>query len=138
MLGVIAKGNSLSCYSLTNDLEGGLQMAYTKLLMENPKTGQLKEAPVGFSWTVFFFGFFPPLFRGDWKWAIIIFLLALLTWGLSNLIFMFIYNKLYIKDLLGDGFKVKSVGMGTVEQLSLKIGVNLPALDLARQSESPS
>lgn len=106
-------------------------MAYTKLVMENPNTGHIKEAPVGFSWTVLFFGFFPPLFRGDWKWAIIMFLLSMITMGLSGLVFMFIYNKLYIKDLVGSGFKVKSVGMGTIDQVSQKIGVNLPALQAA-------
>ncbi len=106
-------------------------MAYTKLVMENPNTGHIKEAPVGFSWTVLFFGFFPPLFRGDWKWAIIMFLLAMITMGLSGLVFMFIYNKLYIKDLVGSGFKVKSVGMGKIDQVSQKIGVNLPALQAA-------
>ncbi len=106
-------------------------MAYTKLVMENPNTGHIKEAPVGFSWTVLFFGFFPPLFRGDWKWAIIMFLLSMITMGLSGLVFMFIYNKLYIKDLVGSGFKVKSVGMGTIDQVSQKIGLNLPALQAA-------
>ena len=106
-------------------------MAYTKLVMENPNTGHIKEAPVGFSWTVLFFGFFPPLFRGDWKWAIIMFLLSMITMGLSGLVFMFIYNKLYIKDLGGSGFKVKSVGMGTIDQVSQKIGLNLPALQAA-------
>lgn len=103
-------------------------MAYTKIVMENPNTGHIKEAPVGFSWTVLFFGFFPPLFRGDWKWAIIMFLLAMITVGFSGLVFMFIYNKLYIKDLVGSGFKVKSVGMGTVDQVSEKIGMYLPAI----------
>lgn len=38
-------------------------MAYTKLIMENPNTGEIKEAPVGFSWTVFFFGFFSAPFQ---------------------------------------------------------------------------
>ena len=61
-------------------------MAYSKLVLENPYTGQIKEAPVGFSWTVLFFAFFPPLFRGDWKWATIIFLLTILTIGLSGAI----------------------------------------------------
>ncbi|WP_027360506.1 hypothetical protein [Desulforegula conservatrix] len=106
-------------------------MAYTKVVFENPKTGQIKEAPVGFSWTVLFFGFFPPLFRGDWKWAIIMFLLALLTMGFSGLFFMFIYNKLYIKDLVGAGFKAKSVEMGTIEQISQKTGLNLPVWESA-------
>ncbi|WP_023604286.1 hypothetical protein [Aliivibrio logei] len=106
-------------------------MAYTKLIMENPNTGQIKEAPVGFSWTVFFFSFFPALFRGDWKWAIIMFIIASLTMGLSGLVFMFIYNKLYIKDLISDGYKVKSVGIGTIEQVSAKVGFNLPELNAA-------
>lgn len=52
-----------------------------------------------------------------------------MTMGLSGLVFMFIYNKLYIKDLVGDGYKVRSVGMGTVEQVSQKVGVNLPVLN---------
>lgn len=106
-------------------------MAYTKVVFENPNTGHIKEAPVGFSWTVLFFGFFPPLFRGDWKWGIIVFLLALITWGLSNLVFMFIYNKLYIKDLIGSGFKAKSVETGTIDQVSQNLGLNLPLLKTA-------
>jgi len=104
-------------------------MAYTKVVFENPKTGQIKEAPVGFSWTVLFFGLFPPLFRGDWKWAIIMFLLAMLTFGLSGLVFMFIYNKLYIKNFIGSGFMAKDDGMGTVEQVSLKVGMTIPTLE---------
>lgn len=31
-------------------------MAHSKIYFENPNTGQFKEEPVGFSWTVFFFG----------------------------------------------------------------------------------
>jgi hypothetical protein len=76
-----------------------------QIFLENPNTGQHKEAKIGFSWTTFFFGFIPALTRGDWKWGAIQFLVACCTLGLSGLVFMFIYNKLYIKDLLNDGFK---------------------------------
>lgn len=103
-------------------------MANNRIYFENPRTGQLKEAPVGFSWTTFFFGPFPMLFRGNWKWFAIIFILALLTWGLSSIVFMFIINKLYIKDLVDDGFKAKSVKIGTLEQVSMSVGFQLPAL----------
>jgi hypothetical protein len=75
-----------------------------------------------------FFGFLPALFRADWKWAIIMFLLAFPTLGASGLVFMFIYNKLHIKDLVSAGFKVKAIGMGTVDQLSQKLGFDLPSL----------
>lgn len=103
-------------------------MAYTKIMFENPNMGNIKEAPVGFSWTVFFFGFFPPLFRGDWKWAIITFLLAVITAGLSNIVFMFIYNKLYIKDLIASGYKAKSITKGDMESSSNKLGIQIPQL----------
>ena len=103
-------------------------MAYAKVVFENSNTGQVKEAPVGFSWTVLFFGFCPPLFRSDWKWAVIILLLHLLTWGLSSIVFSFIYNNLYMKDLIGSGFKAKSIDTGNIDDVSQKLGVNIPLL----------
>ncbi len=106
-------------------------MAFTSIIFKNPNTGAIKEAPVGFSWTVFFFGFFPPLFRGDWKWAIIILLISLLTMGFSNLVFMFIYNKLYIKDLIGSGFKAQSIASGDLSYASMKVGMEIPRLEPA-------
>ncbi len=104
-------------------------MAYATLVMKNEKTDQIKNCPVGFSWTVMFFGFFPPLFRGDFKYSIIIFLCACVTFGLSSLVFMFLYNKLYIKDLVSNGFKAKSVSLGTIEQVSAKIGIQIEQID---------
>ena len=75
-----------------------------KIVLNHPQTSMVKTVKVGFSWTMFFFGFFVPLFRGDWKWAIIIFLTAAVTFSLSSLIFMFIYNKIYINELLEKGY----------------------------------
>lgn len=66
--------------------------------------GMVKEAKIGFSWTNFFFGAFVPALRGDWKYAGIMVLCALITAGVSWLVFPFVYNKLYIKDLLMKGF----------------------------------
>ena len=79
-------------------------MNLKKITLTNEYTGQYKSAPTGFSWTTFFFGCFPALFRGDWKWAAIQFGLALVTAGISWLVMPFIYNKLYLKDLLNSGF----------------------------------
>jgi len=104
-------------------------MAFTSIIFENPNTGAIKEAPVGFSWTTFFFGFLPALFRGDWKWGIIILILAIITFGLSALVFMFIYNKLYIKALIGAGFKAKAIASGDMDFAANKLGMKLPPLE---------
>ena len=104
-------------------------MANNTIYFENPRTGKMKEAPVGFSWTTFFFGPMPMLFRGNWKWFAICFILTLITGGMSGLVFMFIINKLCIKGLIGDGYKAKSVKIGTLEQVSMSVGFPVPALE---------
>lgn len=68
--------------------------------------GVTKTVKVGFSWTMLFFGIFVPLVRGDWKWGLISIVLASITFGISWLVFPFIYNKLYINDLKNKGYKV--------------------------------
>lgn len=81
--------------------------------LKNETTGQFKQSKIGFSWTMFFFGFFVPLFRGDWKWLVIVLLLDLvvgvptLGFGLwiPNLVLSFLYNKFYVQDLVSAGFK---------------------------------
>ncbi len=82
-------------------------MAFATINFQN-KSGVVKEAPVGFSWTTFFFGFFPALIRGDWLWALIICAATFVTFGLSGIVFAFIYNRIYIQGLLKQGFKVKN------------------------------
>lgn len=75
-----------------------------KGVMQND-LGLIKNIKIGFSWTTFFFGFFVPLVRGDWKWFLIMVIAGIITAGLANLVFCFIYNKIYINDLLEKGFK---------------------------------
>ncbi len=87
---------------------------------KHEKTGLIKESPVGFSWTTFFFGFFVPIFRGAWLLAIICILVSVVTVGIAWLVFPFIINKLYIKHLLESGYipkdtndfvQLKSIGV---------------------------
>lgn len=72
--------------------------------LKNPNTDEVKQCKLGFSWTMFFFGFWSCVFRADWKWTIITFLLGCCTLSLSDIVMAFLYNKLYVKELLEEGF----------------------------------
>ena len=110
-------------------------MAHSNLTFVSPTFGTLKQAPVGFSWTVLFFGFWPAVFRGDAKWALIIFasevVAGAITFGFGIIvpciIFGVIYNKLYIKDLVNKGYQVKEIqSQRTAEQLAAEMETSLP------------
>ncbi|AKG36750.1 hypothetical protein [Paenibacillus durus] len=83
-----------------------------KVVLKNPG-GLTKEVKVGFSWTTFFFGFLPALFRGDLKWAIILLIIESVmgsfTLGVgavvTGIVFSFVYNKIYIKELIEKGYR---------------------------------
>lgn len=68
------------------------------------QTGMKIQCDTGYSWTTLLFGCFVPIFRGDGKWFFIMLICALITYGISNLIFPFFYNDVYIKRLLEKGF----------------------------------
>jgi len=104
-------------------------MAYDVISFENPNDGRMKKAPVGFSWTTLFFGFWVPVFRGDWKFAIIMFIADTITLGVSHFIFCFLYNKWYIEKLVENGFKVDSIKKGDIGDLSSKVGIKLKQLE---------
>ncbi len=104
-------------------------MAFDKLILKNPNTGETKMAPVGFSWTTLFFGGFVSLFRTDWIMALVQFGVAIFTFGLSNIVFAFIYNKLYIKSLIfKEGFKAAGTAKGNIDFVSNKLGLELPRI----------
>jgi hypothetical protein len=53
----------------------------------------------------------------------------MITMGLL-IVFMSIYNKLYIKDLIGSGYKAVSIGTDDMRSASAKIGVKIPMLEV--------
>ena len=63
--------------------------------------GQLRTAKVGFSWTTFFFGFLVPIFRGDAKWAVIMFIASIFTLFLAQIVLSFTY----VRELLSKGYR---------------------------------
>lgn len=75
------------------------------ITLHNAHTGMTKEVKEGFSWTVLFFGIFVPLIRGDWLWFLIMLVAAFVTSGFAWLVFPFIYNKIYINNLMEKGYR---------------------------------
>ena len=99
-------------------------MAHSQINFE--KYGVIKAAPVGFSWTVFFFSGFPPLIRGHIIMGVIIFVLAFFTFSISSIVFAFFYNKMYISYLLDKGFRFKEVVNGkSKEEIEASLGMEL-------------
>ena len=98
-----------------------------KLTLQHPQTGIIKTAPLGFSWTTLFFGALPALFRGDFKWFLIQALLSIFI--LPTLIFPFVYNRIFLRQLLERGFKVQSTGGKKIEDLNARLGLRLPVLE---------
>lgn len=72
--------------------------------LKNHHTKQVKQIKVGFSWTTFFFGPLPSLFRMDWLNFLIMTGAAFITMGISWIVFPFIYNKMCITHLIKNGF----------------------------------
>jgi len=80
--------------------------------MKHKDSGLLKEGFIGFSWTTFFFGAFPALFRGDFMTFFgifaFLFILAIFTAGVGSFLMMviwsFMYNKYYTKKLIEKGY----------------------------------
>lgn len=81
--------------------------------LRNEKNHSYMTVKVGFSWTEMIFGFWTPVFRSDFKWAAILVLAEILfgafTWGggafLVTIIFAFFYNRLYVKDMIAQGYQ---------------------------------
>lgn len=85
-----------------------------KSRMYHPETNDIKHVSHGFSWTTLFFSCFVPLWRMDFKWFLIMFgchLLMIFSTGFpfTQFVFPFIYNKLYIQDLLNKGYRFTDI-----------------------------
>lgn len=89
--------------------------------LQHKSTKKMKIAPVGFSWTTFFFGFLVPFFRGDIKNAVILFLLGFGSIG------AFFYNRWYIRGLVKSGYRAKS-SIGDIEYIETMLGFELPRI----------
>jgi hypothetical protein len=92
------------------------------VMMKNPATGVVKKGFYGFSWTTFFFGGFPAIFRGQIGLGLIVCLVGLVTVGIGSFIWAFIYNKRYTTDLLEKGY-IFADSEGKNDAARAKLGV---------------
>lgn len=90
-------------------------MAFTTISLTNGV--EVKQAPLGFSWTTFFFGGFPALLRGDFLVGFLIILGCAFTWGIAGIIMAFMYNKMYAKSLFEKGYTIHSMAPGYTEAM---------------------
>ncbi len=80
--------------------------------MQRPGYPVQKSAYTGFSWTTFFFGFFPALFRGDGMGLIFglgVWLASAIAWGfflgwLPWVVWAAVYNRNHFERLLSRGW----------------------------------
>ena len=105
-------------------------MAHSKIHFVNPTTGMKRTAPVGFSWTSFFWGPIPCLWRQDWVTGITILLLSIVLsiFG-GNIVLWFLqgffYNKYYVEKLVQQGYQVEFAEGHTLDQLEQDLGLRL-------------
>ncbi len=120
------------------------------LKLEHPDTGKVRTAVTGFSVTSLFFGFIPLIFRQAWKWlliyagaflALVIILTAIILifdtsdkgidqisrilgigfnagWASS-------INRLHLRDLLKNGYRIVDFGNTTPEVVSKFAGMDV-------------
>ena len=95
----------------------------------NKSTNEVKKSATGFSWTMVFWGPFPPLFRSDWKWAAIVLGVNLVSNAIlpgavfiTGIVFGVTYNKsknLNLKCYITDCFLTCSTLATPLKELSL-------------------
>ena len=93
-----------------------------QVMMKHPSTGIIKTGFYGFSWTTFFWGGFPALFRGQIVMGLLVIVLQILTFGFAGLIWAFFYNKKYTTDLLEKGY-VYTDSPEKIAAAKIKLGV---------------
>lgn len=94
----------------------------TVVMMKHPQTGLVQKGFFGFSWTTFFFGGWPAIFRGDIVVGVMFIVLQFFTFGIASIIWAFLYNKSYTRKLLEKGYQFAD-GEGVVSLAKMKLGV---------------
>ena len=68
-------------------------------------SGLVKTGYIGYSWTYLIFGWFVPFIRGELGISLLHLVITVVSAGLSQLIFPFIYNRQYMNRMLTSGWR---------------------------------
>jgi len=68
------------------------------------ESGLAKAGYIGYSWTYLLFGWFVPLIRGELGIAVLHLVITVVSAGISQLIFPFIFNRQYMRRMLTAGW----------------------------------
>lgn len=79
-----------------------------KVRIIHEASGIAKDGYVGFSWTYLLFGWFVPVIRGEVGIGLIHLVITFVSFGLSQLIFPFLYNRQYMNRMLTSGWALDS------------------------------
>jgi hypothetical protein len=79
-----------------------------KVRIIHEASGIAKDGYVGFSWTYLLFGWFVPVIRGEVGVGLIHLAITFVSFGLSQLIFPFLYNRQYMNRMLTSGWTLDS------------------------------
>ncbi len=71
-------------------------------------SGIAKNGYVGYSWTYLFFGWLVPVVRGELGVGVLHLVITLVSFGLSQLIFPFLYNRQFMNRMLTSGWVLDS------------------------------
>ena len=74
----------------------------------HPINGTAESVWEGFSWPCLLFGCFWYLYKHMWNWAVISFILAVSTFGISWIVFAFFANEQYARSLRKQGYLSES------------------------------
>ena len=69
-------------------------------------SGLVKTGYIGYNWTHLVFGWFVPVVRGELGVGVLHLLITLLSFGLSPLVFPFLYNRQYMNRMLTTGWRL--------------------------------
>lgn len=90
--------------------------------MKNPQTGFVKKGFYGFSWTTLLFGGFPAFFRGDLLTGVLVIIAAVLTGGISSIIWAFMYNRYYTRKLIEQGYQFVGPPQ-QIQEAKMRLGI---------------